>query len=450
MIMHKAILLFITMLWALSGQAQDNGGIQSSVSDSLGKDRQIDVGLQLLVQGEVRNGGLDPNQAEEDGSNADDHANFVMERTRLIIGYKQPSLETKLTMQHIGVWGEGGRGTTNVYEAWAKLSANCGLFAQIGRQVLSYDDERIIGPDDWAMAASSHDVLRLGYEGHNHQAHLILAYNQNGANTEGGTYYSGGAQPYKTMQTLWYHYDVPKTALGASLLFMNIGMQAGTPDDDPHTEHQQLLGGYVKYAPKYWQLEGSYYRQMGKDENGMDIKAWMASIKAEWKPTDRYSMEAGYDYLSGDEYFAVPSHGAIGLTQHTVIRGFSTVYGSHHKFYGAMDFFYVTTYVNGFSPGLQNLYWGNTYKPMNNLSLTARYHYMGITADLTDIDKTLGHEIELEASYNFMKDVKLDAGFTYMTGTKTMERLKRASGDGRLCWGWISLVISPHLFSTKW
>jgi len=30
-----------------------------------------------------------------------------------------------------------------------------------------------------------------------------------------------------------------------------------------------------------------------------------------------------------------------------------------------------------------------------------------------------------------------------------MERLKRASGDGSLRWGWLSLNISPHLFTMK-
>jgi len=37
-----------------------------------------------------------------------------------------------------------------------------------------------------------------------------------------------------------------------------------------------------------------------------------------------------------------------------------------------------------------------------------------------------------------------------MTGTETMERLKRASKDGSLRWGWFSLNISPSLFTAKW
>ena len=115
-----------------------------------------------------------------------------------------------------------------------------------------------------------------------------------------------------------------------------------------------------------------------------------------------------------------------------------------------MDFFYLSTYVNGFTPGMQNAYIGGSFKPLKNLSLGATYHYLATGTKLTGLDKTLGHEIEIEASYRPMKDVSISAGYSYMTGTETMERLKRASGDGSLRWAWLSLNVSPRIFSAKW
>jgi hypothetical protein len=73
------------------------------------------------------------------------------------------------------------------------------------------------------MTAPTHDVLKFGYEGHGHKVHALLAYNQN--SDAGNSFYSNGIQPYKSMQTLWYHYDTPKSLFGISLLAMNIGMQ---------------------------------------------------------------------------------------------------------------------------------------------------------------------------------------------------------------------------------
>ena len=70
--------------------------------------------------------------------------------------------------------------------------------------------------------------------------------------------------------------------------------------------------------------------------------------------------------------------------------------------------------------------------------------------NLNDLDMTLGHEIELSASYDISKDAKLSAGFSFMTGTETMERLKRASDDTNLRWTWLTLTVSPRIFQTRW
>lgn len=180
------------------------------------------------------------------------------------------------------------------------------------------------------------------------------------------------------------------------------------------------------------------------------LDAWMAAFKAEWTPDNRWSVRAGYDFLSGDDYVAVVMKGGLGMPRHEVNKGFNPVYGSHHKFYGAMDFFYLSTFVNGFTPGLQNAYIGGTCRPLKNLSLKASYHYLATGIKLEDLNRTLGHEIDLEASYRLMKDVQLSAGFSYMTGTETMKRLKQDSGDGSLRWAWLSVNITPRLFTKKW
>lgn len=417
-------------------------------------DNQLDVSLQMLGHGEMRLGGLEASDPANEETKSKENAYFLMERTRLTLNYKRTGLETKVTAQHNGVWGQSGKGNFNLNEAWAKLSMKNGLFAQIGRQALAYDDERIIGTNDWAMASLTHDVFRFGYEGHGHKAHAILAFNQNVENTYGGTYYTNGGQAYKTMHTLWYHYDLPKMPLGASLLFMNIGMQAGEKDGEgdkaPRTEYQQLLGAYVCYAPKDLKVEASYYHQMGKNEDGIKIDAWMASLYARKQLNRQLAVVTGYDYLSGDKYFAVPAQGMIGYTQHKVIKGFNPVYGSHHRFYGLMDYFYVQTYFDGFTPGLQQVYVGAEYKPIDRLTLRTKYHYMAIATKLEDTDMTLGHDIDIEAAYQIMDDVQFSAGFSYMTGTETMEKLKRADHNESLRWGWFSLIISPRIFSTKW
>ena len=85
---------------------------------------------------------------------------------------------------------------------------------------------------------------------------------------------------------------------------------------------------------------------------------------------------------SGVEHFAVPASGAIGLMQHKEVKGFNPIWGSHHKFYGAMDFFYVSTYYGGFTPGLQNLYATAAFHPFERFDVSMGYHYFATATKL--------------------------------------------------------------------
>lgn len=176
----------------------------------------------------------------------------------------------------------------------------------------------------------------------------------------------------------------------------------------------------------------------------------MASVKAGLNPSKYYGFVAGYDHLSGDDYVAVRQSGTIGVPQHKVIKGFSSIFGSHHKFYGAMDFFYLSTYISGFTPGLQNAYIGAYATPIKGLRIDLSYHYMATAIKLDKLDMTLGHELEAEVSYKLFDGLSVSAGMSYMTGTYTMERLKLASENSDLRWLWVSIVANPRLFSMRW
>ena len=424
----------------------------SAKSDST-KINTLSFGLNFLAHGEIVRGGLPIDNDDE----VEDRSSFLLGRTRLTADYSRRGLEAHAVIQNLAVWGSSGSSALNLYEGWAKMTARNGLFAQVGRIALSYDDERIIGTNDFAMASLSHDVLRAGYEGHGHKVHGIFGYNQNADNVYKSTYYDKGSQPYKTMQTLWYHYDIPKLPLGASLLFMNVGLQAGIKGNTynpPSTEYQQMYGGYLKFHPKYLTLECSYYRQGGKtvdvlEQKPIKIDAWMASAKATINPSDYYGFTLGYDYLSGDDYVAVIGKGSVGLPRHEVNRGFTPLYGSRTKFYGIMDYFYESAYINGFTPGLQNAFFSAFGKPVSRLDLSACYHYLAVSTDLDGLGRTLGHSIDMTASYRFTKDISLTASYTLMFGTETMNRLKQGNCNKNARWGWFSLVVSPTLFKTK-
>ena len=410
------------------------------------------VDADYLTRGEIRYGGILVNEEDEEAPSAN-NSRFVLSRTRLGAAYSRDWLTARLTAQHADTWGSSAGNGLSMNEAWVKADLPLGFFAQLGRQRLSYDDQRIFGADDWSMTGYSHDGLKLGFERAGHKVHLFGSYNQDVANIDqGGTRFSGGIQPYKSLASLWYHYDIPKTNLGASLLFVNMGLedQMVVEEAEPQTCFQQLAGTFLSWTPKHFGMEASYYHQWGKAYGGIPLNAWMASAKATATPSEHWSFQAGYDYLSGEEDFPIPGEGNIGLVRHEIVRGFNSLYGSNHKFYGAMDFFYVSTYVNGFTPGLQNLYAGVTWAPVKQLSADAEYHYFATAAPVQDASKALGHEVELEVTWTIVPSVSLSAGYSFMQGTDTMSILKRSSENNRLHWGWLMLNVTPTFFKKKW
>lgn len=426
------------------------GKLKTEFGDST-KTHVFTLSANLLTRGEYIRGAL-PN---EDA----DHALFVSERVRLSLNYCQPYLEVQLTPQHSGVWGTTGGGAFSLREGWAKTDVK-GFFLKIGRQSLTYDDERVFGLDDWSMTSASHDALKIGYEGFGHKLHLVGAYNQLNANTLGGTRYVGGAQVYKNMEALWYHYDF-KRWFGASLLFANTGMQS-TLDDKPDTTfYQQMAGAYLQFlytggnaakadAPWWIDIDASFYYQFGKTENNLPINAWMVAAEAKAKANDYLQLNTGYFHLSGDDNYIVPAPGALGMMQHTRDKSFNLLYASHHQFYGAMDFFYLKSFYGGYSPGLQDWHIGASFTWKDLFELDAEYHNLATSVKVHQApNRLLGHELVLTASYRPFKWMTLSAGYTFMQGTKTMEIVKRASDRNQSHWAYLMLVFNPTFLTVR-
>lgn len=426
----------LTFLWLLPATAFSQTHLFTLDSD-------------FMARGELRVGGNAASNTSAEG----DFAAFILGRARLAAHYQlqlkdaAPRLEVRMAAQYSGTWGASSSALT-LYEGWLKAHWGKGFFAQLGRQPLSYDDQRIFGSDDWSMTGISHDGLKLGYDGARHKVHLFGAFNQNPSNISGGTYYTGGLQPYKGLAALWYHWDLPWIPLGLSLIVTDIMMQ-GEKQEDNTVHHQQMAGAYLHFHPEKWSVEAAYYKQMGKEEHGIPIDAWMAGGKVKFTPTGRWAFRLGYDYLSGDTDFAVPPGGKVGMQHHSVIRGFSSLYGSRHAFYGAMDFFYLSAFYGGFTPGLQNAYAGATFKPLPALSIDLAYHFLATAAKLSNAEQPLGHELEISAEYRFKYGISLSLGYTFMRGTETMVILKRTSDKRELHWGWIMLRATPRFLEFR-
>lgn len=398
------------------------------------KKNEFTISAQIRPRGEYRNGVLTP---RDQGA---EPAWFINNRARLSLEYARPGLTMRFSAQHVGVWGQDAQIDKNgrfvLNEAWARI-ARKGFFAQLGRQTLSYDDERILGGLDWNVAGRYHDALKLGWADKRHQLHLIVAFNQNDERTIGGTWYDQSkAQPYKTMQTAWYHYQAQQTPFGLSLLVMNLGLEAGE-EGNADTRYLQTMGVYATYKPGRWTLEGAFYYQTGRKAD-YDVSAWMGSVRANGMLCDHWGLVLGVDYLSGMK------------SGDTKYKAFDPLYGTHHKFYGAMDYFYASAWRKGYAPGLWDNQAGIVYKPCPVVDVQANYHYFLTAVKLEGLSRGLGSEVDLQLNCKIMKDVTLSAGYSMLFGTETMDVVKGGCHNSWQDWSWISLNINPRIFFGKW
>ena len=92
----------------------------------------------------------------------------ISTRARLNFGYKADAYEIFMSMQDVMVWGENRQilpkdlnNSFAIFQAWAKIKLGENISTKLGRQVLSYDDQRIMGGLDWAQQGRNHDAVLL-------------------------------------------------------------------------------------------------------------------------------------------------------------------------------------------------------------------------------------------------------------------------------------------------
>ncbi|MGV8963925.1 MAG: alginate export family protein [Candidatus Saccharimonadaceae bacterium] len=420
---HSFILFSLMFLCSQTVLSQEQNG-------------DFELKAQLRTRAEYRNGVLMPRYE------GDLPSSFISNRARILLGYDNKFLSMGLSGQNISIWGSRSqvenKGDFMLNEAWAKLTHQ-NFFAQIGRQQLTYDDDRILGTLDWNQSGRWHDVLKLGYENPNNKLHLIVGYNATIETLRNGQYFSG-AQPYKRMQTLWYQYTNTQ-GFGASFLALNLGFESGTPatiNDEAvgKTAYMQTLGTNLSYKMNALSLYGTFYYQTGKNKVENHVAAYMWAVKGTYAFNPSVSLATGLDFLSGQD-------------DSDNSTAFDPLYGTHHKFYGSMDYFYASAYP-GY--GLFDKYASLIVKPTKKLSLDLTYHHFSTTQSVV-IDgsklKGLGSEIDFTFTYSVRPYITLQGGYSTMFGTETFESVKGGNYKSWQDWGWFSLNINPLIFKSK-
>ena len=370
------------------------------------------------------------------------HTSFIGQRSRVNLNYGDAKLKVKVALQNIRTWGNvntlGNSATTQngiaLYEGYAQYSFTDKWSAKAGRQMLSYDNQRIIGGLDWANQGRSFDALVFKYKGKSGQLDLGAALN---ADTEGKVAPSTPfTTDFKDMQYAWYHTNIKK--LGVSFLALNVGREYLKAPLDIETNYSQTLGTYANYAGKKMTFDFSFYGQTGKIGTSQ-VSAYETAANLGYAFTPKFKATLGYELLSGKDQASTS----------TVTKSFNPLFGTNHAFNGFMDYFYVGNH--GGSVGLQDL----TVKldfPIKKVNLSVAPHIFHSANELaTTTDKYLGTELDITAVYKMYKDITLVAGYSQMFASDAMVALKGGTGlnDTTNNWAYVMVNINPQIFSSK-
>ena len=372
----------------------------------------------------------------------------ISARARLNAGYKTEAYTLYLSFQDIMVWGENRQilpydqnNSFAVFQAWAELNLGGGWSTKLGRQVLSYDDQRILGGLDWAQQGRNHDAALIKYKKDKFALDLAFAFNQDYSNptgfvSVGNQYNTSGFFSYKTMQMA--HLSQAWENFSGSLLLMNNGFQndaSGLND----VANLQTIGTYLKYNKGAFGLAANAYLQTGEAIYGTsykDVSAYLLGLDLTYKTSDKVTLGAGVEVISGNDETDASKTGA-----------FFPLYGTNHKFNGFMDYFYVGNHAN--SIGLFDVHVSANFKLGETSSLLVKALNFSGEQDLTSGEKSLGTEIDLVYKKQF-KGYALVAGYSHLFPSDGMYELKgvteadAASGQN---WAWAMIVIKPKFIN---
>ena len=244
-------------------------------------------------------------------------------RARLNADYKTENYEVFLSFQDVLTWGENRQidpedrnNSFTVFEAWTNINLGSGFSTKLGRQVISYDDERILGGLDWAQQGRNHDAALIKYKKGKFLFDVALAFNQDFDNITGnisgfvdqGNEYTEDPNffSYKAMQYAYLKHSGDK--FSGSLLLMNNTFQnfSGTPAarvyNGQGVSSLQTLGTHLDYKTGAFGIAANAFIQTGERVNEISVKgAYLLGLDLTYKVSPKVSLTGGLEIISGND-----------------------------------------------------------------------------------------------------------------------------------------------------
>lgn len=385
---------------------------------------------------------------------------LLSQRSRLNFFYenKEQKIRTKITFQDARVWGNteqqivGDNNSLGVHEAWCEVLFNDKISLKLGRQEWVYDDERLLGNNDFLQQSRSHDAALFKYE-NNFRLHIGAAYNQNTPMMQAFKI-PYGLNNYKTIQFIHFQKETEK--LKFSILFLNNGVEyIKDPVNKPNDTEiifSQTSGFFGKYKlTDNSTVNALFYYQSGKDYADRKLSAYNTKLTFEhFFIPKKFSFKIGADVFSGNDED----------TKLDENKTFTLLYGTNLLHSGVLGM-YLTPFVpskNSFNNGLIN-YLTEQKIILGKFIISNHTFFFNSLNPIKnqqgkELDKFLGFEDQLFLIYRMNKIITIRGilSYSYLSDEAkqlanpnfgTLENFESNSHQ----WFVLSLIVKPNFFT---
>lgn len=412
--------------------------------------------------------GAGPTAVDFRANTPESQNDFLLLRTRVHAGYSPADW--------LAIFGEGQNssstgdkrnpnpqsdGPFDLHQGYVRLGGTQALpfSLKVGRQELSYGDERLIGAFDWDNVGRAFDAAKLRYEQSTFWVDAfmgrVVVPNDNQFDQPNWDDWFSGI--YGSTRSL-----VPKTELQLYFLADNAG--ASSPKDATtygkgnSARDIYTVGTRFQTLPglQGWDLNGEFAGQFGDFEyapgtpgviNGQRLNqlAYATHIEGGYTFTEEFKprLALGFDYASGD-----------GNPKDKEHNTFVNLYPTNHKFYGAMDFL---AWQNLIDP-----YFKASIAPLRGLSVALTYNafWLATPSDfLYQVNQAprttggygihpnngsfAGQEIDLVATYQPWAYLQMQVGFGhFFTGDYVNETFQNLGGAHDANWVYLQAQLT--------
>lgn len=325
-----------------------------------------------------------------------------------------------------------------LYEGLLEIEAGS-LSIILGRQELSYDNQRLLSPKDWSNSGNTFDALVVAGENTTTDFHFGLSLGNQWLER---SVVHDCQNNYAALSFFWLRHKL-NTATQFSLLSLTDAFCLDSGSDQLY--FSTTNGGTIRVeGTEKFDFEGEAYMQTGDSRFGARLNAWMIALNLTFELSERIESSLLADYYSGA--YSRPFRRGQSST-------FDNLFGAGHRFLGTMDYITNTT-LDTRGAGVVDLSGVLDLSLTENTSFSSACHLLQLAGYFVDYQsdyptlieppgRYVGTELAFCIKHEPYDNLSLQAGYTLFPGTETLNAMKAQEGAPLNTWAWATVVFFP-------